>query len=94
MTNRLEELKHLFFTRPVGQYRRQLNIDRGGGLVKSGCMVRFAFPGLPEQTVKLEYLPRLGWCYYSNRHSQYFMMPTEYFPPTRVNVFHYCEVES
>lgn len=84
----------LFNLRPCGLYSRWRNVDRNGKPVKSGSMVKFGMTSLLTETVKLEYLPRLGWCYFSQKHGQHFVMPSEFYPPTRINVFHYCEVIS
>lgn len=87
-------LQPLFHIRPVGQYKRWRNIDRKGKPVKHGSLASFEMHGLPLQTVTIEYKPSLGWCFYSEQHKQYFIMPTRFYAPTKVNVFHLCEVQA
>lgn len=91
--DRYEQLKPVFNSRKPGLYRRWRNVDRAGKTVTSGCIALFSMGNLPPELVKLEYLPRLGWCYFSQRHNQHFIMPCEFYAPTKVCVFHHCEVQ-
>ncbi len=70
--------------------KRWRNIDKNDKPVKKGTKVRFVLDVIDE-IVTLKYNNRLGWHYFSERHGQDFIMPTEY-RPGKVNMFHRCEV--
>lgn len=71
--------------------KRWRNIDKNGKPVKQGIKVRFVLSSIVDEVVTLKYNNRLGWHYYSKRHGQDFIMPTEY-RSGKVNMFHRCEV--
>lgn len=67
------------------------NIDRNGKPIHKGTRAIFRMPGLPDEQITLDYNNRLGWHYYSERHGQPFIMPTNH-EAGKVNRFHRCEV--